>query len=239
MLFPFHIVALIGLFYVSNAWPWLLTFWFLFGVIGNGVAGHRYFAHNQFQCSPFTRFVLGVLATLGAYAPINYWRIQHLHHHAHPDVDKDVHSPDKGIFNTFYGWIVLDNNIHAMFRHNKVAAKVMRDPFYLGFFKYHYNIIHSFGIVLLVIDPKIFCMYCLAYVVDVLRLGCVNYFCHRSGYRLFDTKDNSRNNFWVGIFGLGFGWHNTHHAHPDQLILTERWWEVDIEGCIGWCLSKL
>jgi fatty-acid desaturase len=41
----------------------------------------------------------------------------------------------------------------------------------------------------------------------------------------------------LGWLGMGFGWHNNHHAHPGKLILTERWWEIDIEGYVGWVLS--
>jgi stearoyl-CoA desaturase (Delta-9 desaturase) len=240
VLLPFHIIALtVGLFNLEY-WPWLLLFWFLFGVIGNGVAGHRYFAHNQFQCSTFMRYLLAVLTTLGAYAPVSYWRLQHLHHHANSDTELDVHSPKHGtMFNTFYGWILTDKTINAVVHRNKLALRVMRDPFYANSYRYHYSLIFAFSVVLLAFDPYVFSMYCLAYVVDVLRLGSVNYFCHRSGYRLHDTKDDSRNNVWIGILGMGFGWHNTHHAFPDRLILTEKWWEVDAEGCIGWMLSKL
>jgi fatty-acid desaturase len=37
---------------------------------------------------------------------------------------------------------------------------------------------------------------------------------------------------------LGFGWHNNHHADPKKLILTENWWEIDLEGYMGKILSK-
>lgn len=81
-------------------------------------------------------------------------------------------------------------------------------------------------------------MYCLAYCIDFLRLGAVNYWCHRSGYRNHETEDATTNNLILGWLGMGFGWHNNHHAQPGKLILTERWWEIDIEGYIGWLLTK-
>lgn len=238
VLLPFHIVAIVGLFNLQY-YPWLLFFWVIFGVMGNGLAGHRYFAHSQFECHAIVRWVLGMLATLGAYAPISYWRIQHLHHHANSDNKSDVHSPNTGsAFNTFYGWILTDSTIEFVIKRDRVAIKVMRDKFYSWFFRNHYKIIYAFSLILLIINPYIFSMYCLAYAIDIIRLGSVNYFCHKSGYRLFDTKDKSTNNFLVGILGFGFGWHNTHHAFPNRLILTERWWELDIEGCIGWLISN-
>lgn len=239
VLLPFHLVAIFGLFHLEY-FIWLFVFWILFGVIGNGVAGHRYFAHNQFTCSKIIKWVLAFFTTLGAYAPISYWRIQHLHHHANSDKGNDVHSPLHGtIFNTFYGWVLYESNINLISSQSKISIRVMRDDFYMWFYRYHYTIIYTFSLILLLISPYIFSMYCLAYVIEIIRLGSVNYFCHTSGYRLFETKDNSRNNIWVGILGLGFGWHNTHHADPGRLILTEKWWEIDIEGYIGWVISKM
>lgn len=238
VLLPFHLVAIYGLFHVDVIW--FFTFWFLFGVIGNGVAGHRYFAHNQFDTNIVFKWILGLLSTLGAYAPVNYWRIQHLHHHANSDEATDVHSPKNMTwFGVFYGWLLFDSTIQQVYYRNKLAIRIMREPFYAWFFKNHYRIIYVFSIMLILIDPNLFAMYCLAYTVDVFRLGSVNYFCHTSGYRLYDTKDQSRNNLWVGLLGCGFGWHNTHHAQPGRLILTEKWWEIDIEGYIGWLISKI
>jgi stearoyl-CoA desaturase (delta-9 desaturase) len=81
-------------------------------------------------------------------------------------------------------------------------------------------------------------MYFVAYAVEMFRIGAVNAACHCWGYRNHKTSDQSRHNIVVGLLGMGFGWHNNHHADPRKLILTERWWEIDIEGYIGWLLSK-
>jgi stearoyl-CoA desaturase (delta-9 desaturase) len=81
-------------------------------------------------------------------------------------------------------------------------------------------------------------MYFVAYAIEMFRIGAVNAACHQWGYRNYNTPDLSRNNIFVGILGMGFGWHNNHHANPGRLILTERWWEIDVEGYIGWGLSK-
>ena len=42
----------------------------------------------------------------------------------------------------------------------------------------------------------------------------VNSVTHLWGYRNFDTHDNSRNNWLVGLVSNGEGWHNNHHAEP-------------------------
>jgi stearoyl-CoA desaturase (delta-9 desaturase) len=240
---PFHFFGIIALVYVQQYWLALLIFWFFIGVIGNGVAAHRYFAHGQFQTWTPVRWVLGVLATLGAIGPLNYWVIQHKAHHLRSDTINDPHSPQHNSwFYVFYAWTFPQENNQKEYLKDryavKLAVQLLRDPFYAFFHKHHYKIIFIFCSILILIDPIYFLIYCLAYCIDFFRLGAVNYWCHRSGYRNFESNDSTTNNLLVGWLGMGFGWHNNHHAHPGRLILHHRWWEIDIEGYIAYLIAK-
>ena len=42
----------------------------------------------------------------------------------------------------------------------------------------------------------------------------VNSATHLWGYRNYETRDHSRNLWWVALVSYGEGWHNNHHAHP-------------------------
>lgn len=235
---PFHILGLIGLFYFNY---WFFIFWFFICVIGNGVAGHRYFAHSQFETYYPVRILLGVLTSLGGIGPATQWRIQHLTHHARADKNTDPHSPIyKSKFEVFYGYLIIDHKFNFITDKfmRRLVVQNLRNGFYKFFNTHHYKIIYVFCILLILIDVNLLLMYCLAYCVDFFRMGAINYWCHTSGYRNHATNDFSTNNVWLGILGMGFGWHNNHHAHPGKLILTENWWEIDIEGYIGWLLSK-
>lgn len=239
---PLHALAVIALWWVADYWVWALMFWLVFGVIGNGVAAHRYFAHGQFSVSHQVRWLLGMLSTLGGIGKITHWEIQHKLHHLMVDTPGDPHSPHHGsAWHTIYGWTFshgLDNKEYMQHRFaKKLAIKHARDPFYLFFDRYHYTIIYAFCAALALFDPVLVLMYALAYSIDFARLGLVNWFCHRGGYRNFDSNDRSTNNLLLGWLGMGFGWHNNHHAHPGQMILTHRWWEIDVEGYIAWLLS--
>lgn len=237
-----HLLAVIALWWAPDYLGTLLGFWFLFGVVGNGVAAHRYFAHGQFSVAGPVRWVLGVLTSLGGVGAANYWVIQHKVHHLYADTDYDPHLPTNGFWYTMYGWTFPQgSNANFYLQHRfakRLAVQHARDPFYKFFDQYHYFIIYTFCAVLAMIDPVLVLMYALAYAIDFARLGLVNWFCHRNGYRNFDTKDRSTNNLVLGWIGMGFGWHNNHHANPGKLILTEKWWELDVEGYIGWLLSK-
>ncbi len=240
---PFHILGIIGLYFaVDYLWA-LLALWIAIGLIGNGVAAHRYFAHGQFETSKPIRWILGFLATLGAIGPITYWIIQHKTHHLRADGENDPHGPSNGLWHTFYAWTFPQGSNEADYLKERfakrLAIEMARDCYYSFFHKHHYTIIYMFCVLLAFIDPVLITIYALAYCLDFLRLGFVNYFCHRYGYRNHETNDRSTNNVVIGLLTLGFGWHNNHHASPGKLILTERWWEIDIEGYIGYLLSRL
>ena len=65
--------------------------------------------------------------------------------------------------------------------------------------------------------------------------SAINTVNHLSGYRNYDTKEKSTNNFFTGILVSGEGWHNNHHAHPADARFGHKWWEFDL----GWQLIKL
>jgi len=67
----------------------------------------------------------------------------------------------------------------------------------------------------------------------------VNSVCHVFGYRTYDTKDGSVNNWLIAILTLGEGWHNNHHAFPNSERQGHQWYQIDICHYILWCLSKL
>ena len=51
----------------------------------------------------------------------------------------------------------------------------------------------------------------LVYVLHVTWF--VNSATHIWGYRNYETTDDSRNLWWVGLLAFGEGWHNNHHAY--------------------------
>ena len=60
----------------------------------------------------------------------------------------------------------------------------------------------------------------------------VNSVTHIWGYRNFETHDDSRNNWLVGLISNGEGWHNNHHAEPRCAAHGRRWFEVDVSYSI-------
>jgi stearoyl-CoA desaturase (delta-9 desaturase) len=55
----------------------------------------------------------------------------------------------------------------------------------------------------------------------------INSVCHLWGSQPYRSHDESRNNVFFGILGLGEGWHNNHHAFPTSARHGLRWWQID------------
>jgi stearoyl-CoA desaturase (delta-9 desaturase) len=56
----------------------------------------------------------------------------------------------------------------------------------------------------------------------------VNSAAHTWGYRNYETRDNSRNNWVAALLSNGDGWHNNHHAIPRAADHGQRWFEFDV-----------
>jgi len=67
----------------------------------------------------------------------------------------------------------------------------------------------------------------------------VNSATHLFGSRRFETKDDSRNSWWVALLTGGEGWHNNHHAHPVSARHGLAWYELDINYYGIWVMEKL
>lgn len=231
-----------SLFLVTNAWPVLVFAVFL--AMGNGVAGHRYFAHNQFRVHPWLHWPMALWCTVSGYSNTMYWQVQHKHHHRHTDKPTDIHSPKNGFWNALLLWTLNRARIISVFKDENsliAFARSMRDPAVKFTTQYFVPINLIFMAILFTIDVNL--LYCLAigFCVEHLRIGLVNTVTHIDGvpgnYRNHNTRDRSQNNIILGLLTLGFGWHNNHHADAKKLVLTERWWEIDIEGYLGYILS--
>jgi stearoyl-CoA desaturase (delta-9 desaturase) len=169
-----------------------------------------------------------------------YWRIEHLHHHATSDTTQDIHSPINGRANSFLLWSFNVNRINAVFKNKKSVRslkQVKQDKHIMYASDYFVFINIIFLVLLFFIDINLFFAWNVGYLLEHIKIGIINWILHEprfpGNYRNHDTTDQSFNNVFLGLITFGFGWHNNHHANCKKLILTEHWWEVDLEGQIG------
>jgi stearoyl-CoA desaturase (delta-9 desaturase) len=196
--------------------------------LGITVGYHRLLTHRSFVVPAPVRFVFLALGSMALQGPALDWASIHIKHHAATDTDDDPHSPLAGFFHAHLGWLFTSMEAEP----TKYGAWLLKDPLVMGVSKTFF-LWTALGFVL---------PYLLGGWTGVLWGGLVRIFllnhvtwsvnsvCHTFGSRMFDTPDESRNNWVVGLLAFGEGWHNNHHAFPRAAFHGMRWWQVDFSA---------
>jgi stearoyl-CoA desaturase (delta-9 desaturase) len=111
----------------------------------------------------------------------------------------------------------------------------LKKPNHLFFHKHNIKILWSIPFLVSVVDWKLaLTAFWLVTFIGTSQDNLVNVYGHIKGwvgYRNFNTKDNSQNNFFLGYFAWGQGWHNNHHHAPASYDfgsgVSGKWWEFD------------
>ncbi len=189
---------------------------------------HRYFSHKSYKTSRAFQFVLAVLGASATQKGPLWWAGNHRIHHRYSDQPgQDVHTPRDGFWYSHQGWI-FDS------RQDATPLDQIRDfaayPELIWLNRWH------------IVPPALLAVLCFAiggvsgllwgFAVSTVLLWhstyCINSLAHRLGTRRYDTGDDSRNHWFLGLLTMGEGWHNNHHQFCASARQGFFWWEVDM-----------
>jgi fatty-acid desaturase len=227
----FHLGALAALFMFSwrNLAVAVFLYWLATG-LGISLGYHRLHTHRSFVVPrPLEYFfaLCGALTFEGG--PIS-WVATHRVHHQNSDHDGDPHSPRDGKWWSHVGWLVLGESMHSNTRiMSKYAPDLARHRFYVWLNNYHWVPSLVLLPILMACGGWSMVMWglCFRVVFGLHATWLVNSATHLWGKRRFETRDDSRNNWWVALITFGEGWHNNHHAHPTSARHGLAWYEFD------------
>jgi stearoyl-CoA desaturase (delta-9 desaturase) len=235
-----HLGAVAALFFFT--WKalglFLLLSW-LTGGLGVCLGYHRLLTHASFKTFPWMRRLLALLGSLSGEGPPITWVAVHRLHHRHSDAEGDPHSPQDGGWWSHILWLFpRPRNPDWRQMRDRYGKDLLKDPFMRRldktFILWHF----ALGSLLFAAGWRFWDLYTgislltwgsflrAAWVMHVT--WCVNSASHLWGYRNYETSDNSRNLWWVGLLAYGEGWHNNHHAFPGRARHGHRWWEIDL-----------
>lgn len=206
----------------------LVTLYILIG-FGVTIGYHRMLTHGGFQCSPWLKGLILILGSMAFEGKPSDWTARHTEHHAHSDEEEDPHSPLHGFWHAHLGWIY---DMRRPPNVPKYAPHLLNDPVVLFVDRY----VAEWMVLSLLIPFLLggWTGFLWGGAVRVFLLThatwSVNSICHTFGKRTFATTDESRNHWVVGLLGLGEGWHNNHHAFPQNAFHGLRWWQFDLSG---------
>jgi fatty-acid desaturase len=226
------ITSIIPLYYL---WA-TLVMWVLVCGLGIAVGYHRVFSHRIYQLPTWKENLILFFATFAGQGASIFWAAMHRgYHHPHADTLKDFHSPVAYSKTTaFVGWYLkLTNKNNPV--NIKYAVDLLKKKNHVWFHNNYHRVLWGTPLVVAVIDWKLaLTAFCLVTFIGLLQDNLVNVFGHVKGwigYRNFETKDNSQNNFILGYLAWGQGWHNNHHYAPASFDfgkgVSGKWWEID------------
>ncbi len=208
------------------------------GGLGICLGYHRLLTHSSFETYRPIRSFLALSGTLAGEGPPIMWVAAHRKHHRFSDQEHDPHSPRDGAWWSHMLWMFPHyGSAHWAQLYRQYAPDMLKEPFLRlldrGFLWWQLGlaaILFSAGwIGWDLYTGTSFLVYGmflrLMYVLHVT--WAVNSASHIWGYRNYETRDNSRNLWWVGLLAFGEGWHNNHHAYPRVAQHGHRWWEID------------
>ncbi len=234
-----HIGALAAL-WTHFEWYLVWVALFLFVIRMFAITGfyHRYFAHKTFKTSRLMQFIFAFIGSTAAQRGPIWWASHHRRHHLNSDRHNDHHSPHTHHFLwSHMGWFLAKKNFLT-------DRKVVRD---LIKFK-ELVLIDRFDWlppVLLLLSLFVIGEYssltsgvsglnmviwgfCVSTILVYHCTFAVNSIAHLWGTQRYNTKEESKNNFFVALLTFGEGWHNNHHHYPGSIRQGFYWWEVDL-----------
>jgi len=249
----YHLLALLAISPWYFSWTGVIVFVggiYVFGTLGINLCYHRLLTHRGFTCPKWLEHYLALLAVCSFQDTPARWVAVHRRHHEHADEPPDPHSPLVSFLWAHVGWILMKSpDMERMQIYSRYAKDIIRDPFYKW--------LDRPGVYLLVLLTSWLVFFGVGFAAVLISGGAtaqavqfglsllvwgvfvrtvvvwhitwsVNSISHMWGYRSYETGEESRNNFLVGIISNGEGWHNNHHADPRSARHGLKWWELDV-----------
>src|ERR1700738_3755759 len=224
--------AVVQLWVRAVDWRDLALLFGLYVPISLGVTAgfHRMLTHRSFRAHPAVRAIILVFGSMAVEGPAIGWAANHLKHHALSDREGDPHSPVDGLVHAHLGWLFN----HDQADPNVYCRALLRDPVVV-----FVNRTFVLWVTLSLLIP-----FAIGGWTGLLWGGLVRMFfvhhitwsvnsvCHTFGRRAFATPDRSRNQWMVGLLGMGEGWHNNHHAFPRSAVHGLDRWQLDVSAWV-------
>jgi stearoyl-CoA desaturase (delta-9 desaturase) len=202
---------------------------------------HRYFAHRTFRTSRAVQFAFACIGAASVQRGPLWWAAHHRNHHINADTVADPHSPQvHGFMWSHMGWFLTSNGFRTDWKRIPDLARYPElrwlDRFDILVPVVLATCLFLIGVCIKHLAPQsgvsggqlLVWGFFVSTVVLFHATVTINSLAHRFGTRRFDTRDDSRNNFWLALLTFGEGWHNNHHFCPGSVRQGFRWWELDL-----------
>lgn len=235
--------------------------YYLIGAVGINLGYHRLLTHRGMVVPQWLERTLAILGVCNLQDAPARWVGVHRMHHQFSDEHRDPHSPLVDFLWGHVGWLVYQNKyLGTADFYDRYARDLLRQPFYrklesypvwAGIYFGHAFLIYLVGLAVgwaMTGDTMQGVQLGLSWLVWGVFLRTVlvwhvtwsvNSLSHLWGYKNYETRDHSQNNWFVALLTSGEGWHNNHHAKPRCAAHGHKWWELDFTYWAVLALEKV
>lgn len=226
-------LSIIPMIIYGSWYHWLLGVgvYFITGCFGMTITYHRLLSHKSWNAPKWFEYFGSLAGTYGLTGSTIGWVAIHKEHHHYTDQEGDPHSPvHLGFFRV--QWLSMFETPNPRY-----VVRLIRSKFHAFLHKWYFALHLAIAVIWYLIDPMLLVS---AYLFPAMILwnagSFINTLTHMTGYRNWETTDNSTNIPLLGILMWGEGWHNNHHYDPQNPSFKHKWWEFDLGG---WFIKKL
>ncbi|MBP7823320.1 acyl-CoA desaturase [Candidatus Gracilibacteria bacterium] len=211
----------------------------MFGATGGY---HRLFSHKTYQAHPLLEKFYLFLGCLGLVNSAATWSYEHRIHHAKTDTLEDPYSIKRGFFYAHMGWFLykrppMDPTKIPDLWSNKWVR-----------FQHQYYTILSFGINIIIVVimgfmtdwlSSIYLCFFAWLMAFHHSMFSINSLAHTWGSKTYAKELTAVDNFFLAFLTFGEGYHNYHHAFPNDYRNGISWYHFDPTKWLIWILEKL
>lgn len=212
---------------------------YLLNMIYITVFYHRALTHRSVHLHPWIENFVVLTGNWITGLDPKGWACMHRMHHEHSDTARDPHSPLNGgvagvLLQQLYSYNkTLSGLIHGKRKYTMHVTDLRfgvnwLNRHHLWYLPYVLHAVIGLSLGLFFHLWLLGLFYWLGMMSHPIQGWMVNALAHRYGYRNFNTRDNSRNNFAVALLVFGEGYQNNHHEKPQSANFSHHWWEVDL-----------
>jgi len=200
---------------------------------GNGVTmgAHRLWAHKTYQAHWTVRIFLMCGFTMSFQNSIFHWCRDHRLHHKQSEKPGDPHDSTRGMFFAHMGWLLIAKRKEVSEIGKTIPVKDLRDDPIVKVNQDYYLLLvlfiaiyfpYKMG-VYLTNDTMLAMGYFVGYrIVQIYhRTWVINSLAHWYGRREYLRTIAPADSLRASFFSLGEGWHNYHHAFPEDYATSE------------------
>lgn len=215
---------------------------YIFAGLGITAGYHRFFAHRTYQAHPVIEIFYLLLGCLWFAGSAATWSCDHRIHHAKTDSDEDPYSIKKWFFYAHMGWFLLKRpSMDPTKIPDLWASKWVRFQHnHYRFIALNMNLIIVFSMAIMtdLFSSFYFCFLAWMFVFHH-SMFFINSLAHTWGSKTYAKELTAVDNFILAFLTFWEGYHNYHHAFPNDYRNGISWYHFDPTKWLIWVLEKL